>query len=104
MKNLLWLSLLLGSLGLITPAQAWAENLSPGLGKSSVSAVDSGSGSDSADSSGSAEQDDFDRLDGTGTSGKTVHVVSWHGIQMELQIEPAGSLRGLSLVLDSSDS
>lgn len=44
---------------------------------------------------------DFDRLDGTGRSGKKVHVVDWEG-NLEIHVYPAGSLLGLGLKIDDS--
>lgn len=42
---------------------------------------------------------DFDRLDGTGKSGKKVHVIEWEG-NLEIHVYPKGSLAGLALKLD----
>ena len=44
-------------------------------------------------------QDDFDRLDGHGRSGKKVDVIEWAG-NLEIHVYPAGSLVGLALKLD----
>lgn len=44
-------------------------------------------------------EDDYDRLDGTGASGKKVNVVEWEG-NLEVHVYPAGSLKGLALKLD----
>jgi hypothetical protein len=53
--------------------------------------------------SGPAESDaDFDRLDGTGTSGKKVNVIEWEG-NLEIHVYPGGSLKGLSLKLDKKN-
>ncbi len=41
----------------------------------------------------------FDRLDGTGPSGKKVDVVEWEG-NLEVHVYPKGSLKGLSVKLD----
>jgi hypothetical protein len=41
----------------------------------------------------------FDRLDGTGPSGKKVDVVEWDG-NLEVHVYPKGSLKGLSAKLD----
>jgi hypothetical protein len=41
----------------------------------------------------------FDRLDGTGPSGKKVDVVEWEG-NLEVHVYPKGSLKGLSAKLD----
>src|SRR6185503_5349520 len=46
--------------------------------------------------------DDFDRLDGTGRSGKTVQVIDWEG-NMEIHVYPKGSLKGLALKIDRKD-
>ena len=45
---------------------------------------------------------DYDRLDGTGKSGKKVDVVEWEG-NLEIHVYPAGSLAGLSLKLDKKN-
>lgn len=42
---------------------------------------------------------DYDRLDGTGSSGKTVQVIEWEG-NLEIHAFPSGSLKSLSLKLD----
>jgi hypothetical protein len=42
---------------------------------------------------------DFDRLDGTGASGKRVDVIEWEG-NLEVHVYPHGSLKGLGLKLD----
>src|SRR4051812_14727852 len=47
-------------------------------------------------------EEDFDRLDGTGTSGKTVQVIDWEG-NMEIHVYPKGSLKGLALKIDRKD-
>ena len=44
-------------------------------------------------------EDDYDRLDGTGRSGKKVHVVEWEG-NLEVHVYPKGSLKSLALKLD----
>jgi hypothetical protein len=46
-----------------------------------------------------AAQDDFDRLDGTGNSGKTVQVIDWEG-NLEIHVYPKGSLKGLAMKID----
>jgi hypothetical protein len=46
---------------------------------------------------------DYDRLDGTGTSGKTVNVIEWEG-NLEIHVYPKGSLVGLALKLDDRNS
>ena len=43
--------------------------------------------------------DDYDRMDGTGASGKKVNVIEWEG-NLEIHVYPAGSLKGLALKLD----
>jgi hypothetical protein len=45
---------------------------------------------------------DYDRLDGTGKSGKTVQVIEWEG-NLEIHVYPPGSLRGLALKLDKTN-
>lgn len=45
---------------------------------------------------------DYDRLDGTGASGKKVNVIEWEG-NLEIHVYPAGSLKGLALKLDKRD-
>lgn len=45
------------------------------------------------------DQEDYDRLDGTGTSRKKVNVIEWEG-NLEIHVYPAGSLKGLALMLD----
>ena len=45
---------------------------------------------------------DFDRLDGTGSSHKTVNVIEWEG-NLEIHVYPQGSLKGLSLKLDKKN-
>jgi hypothetical protein len=52
-----------------------------------------------ADSAENGEPD-YDRLDGHGTSGKTVNVVEWEG-NLEIHVAPKGSLKGLGLKLDT---
>ncbi|NDD91168.1 hypothetical protein EBZ37_03690 [bacterium] len=48
----------------------------------------------------SAERDDdFDRLDGFGRSGKKVDVIEWEG-NLEIHVYPGGSTRSLALKLD----
>lgn len=41
----------------------------------------------------------YDRLDGTGTSGKKVDVIEWEG-NLEIHVYPKGSVAGLGLKLD----
>lgn len=45
------------------------------------------------------KKDDFDRLDGRGTSGKRVDVIEWEG-NLEIHVYPKGSLAGLALKID----
>ena len=42
---------------------------------------------------------DYDRLDGTGRSGKKVDVIEWEG-NLEIHVYPAGSLKTLAMKLD----
>ncbi|MBL7714029.1 MAG: hypothetical protein JNL01_01090 [Bdellovibrionales bacterium] len=54
---------------------------------------------------GKKEQDldaNFDRLDGTGKSGKRVDVIEWEG-NLEVHVYPKGSLKGLGMKLDQKD-
>lgn len=44
----------------------------------------------------------YDRLDGTGESGKKVNVIEWEG-NLEVHVYPAGSLVGLALKLDEKN-
>jgi hypothetical protein len=46
-----------------------------------------------------AQDEDYDRLDGTGRSGKKVNVIEWEG-NLEIHVYPGGSLKGLALKLD----
>ncbi len=46
--------------------------------------------------------DDYDRLDGKGESGKKVNVIEWEG-NLEIHVYPAGSLKGLALKLDKKN-
>jgi hypothetical protein len=46
--------------------------------------------------------DRFDRLDGTGQSGRKVDVIEWEG-NLEVHVYPAGSLKGLALKLDERE-
>lgn len=50
---------------------------------------------------GKGPDDDYDRLDGKGKSGKKVDVVEWEG-NLEIHVYPKGSLLGLALKLDES--
>jgi hypothetical protein len=52
-----------------------------------------------AHAAGPQGQEDFDRLDGTGDSGKKVNVIEWEG-NLEIHVYPGGSLKGLALKLD----
>ncbi len=45
---------------------------------------------------------EYDRLDGTGRSGKEVHVIEWEG-NIELRAKPVGSLVGLAVVIDDKN-
>jgi hypothetical protein len=49
-----------------------------------------------------AKQDDYDRLDGMGASGKKVNVIEWEG-NLEIHVYPGGSLKGLALKLDKKN-
>jgi hypothetical protein len=42
---------------------------------------------------------DYDRLDGSGKSGKTVQVIEWED-NLEVHVYPPGSLKGLALKID----
>ena len=44
----------------------------------------------------------FDRLDGTGPSGKKVNVIEWEG-NLEFHVYPKGSLKGLGAKLDDRE-
>jgi hypothetical protein len=44
----------------------------------------------------------YDRMDGTGASGKTVNVIEWEG-NLEIHVAPPGSLKGLALKLDKAN-
>ena len=44
-------------------------------------------------------EEDYDRLDGKGASGKRVDVIEWEG-NLEVHVYPKGSLVGLALKLD----
>ncbi len=50
----------------------------------------------------SQQDDNYDRLDGHGQSGKTVHVIEWDG-NLEVHVYPSGSLKGLGLKLDTQN-
>jgi hypothetical protein len=45
---------------------------------------------------------DYDRMDGTGLSGKKVNVIEWEG-NLEIHVYPGGSLKGLALKLDKKN-
>jgi hypothetical protein len=47
-------------------------------------------------------QDDYDRLDGRGKSGKKVNVIEWEG-NLEIHVYPGGSTQGLALTIDDSN-
>lgn len=49
-----------------------------------------------------AQDDNYDRMDGTGASGKTVNVIEWEG-NLEIHVAPPGSLKGLALKLDKAN-
>jgi hypothetical protein len=49
------------------------------------------------------KEDDYDRLDGTGRSGKKVHVIEWEG-NLEIHVYPQGSLKSLALKIDDKNS
>ena len=51
---------------------------------------------------GGFSDDDFDRMDGKGASGKRVDVVEWEG-NLEIHVYPKGGLAGLALKLDTKD-
>lgn len=44
-------------------------------------------------------EEEYDRLDGMGASGKKVNVIEWEG-NLEIHVYPAGSLKGLALTID----
>ena len=46
-----------------------------------------------------ANEPEYDRLDGMGKSHKKVHVIEWEG-NLEIHVYPKGSLAGLALKLD----
>ncbi len=48
-----------------------------------------------------ASDDNYDRLDGQGASGKKVDVIEWEG-NLEVHVTPKGSLKGLALKLDTA--
>jgi hypothetical protein len=45
------------------------------------------------------QEEEYDRLDGMGASGKKVNVIEWEG-NLEIHVYPAGSLKGLALTID----
>ncbi|MEN9723662.1 MAG: hypothetical protein RJB38_1648 [Pseudomonadota bacterium] len=49
-----------------------------------------------------SDDDDFDRLDGKGRSGKKVDVIEWEG-NLEIHVYPAGSVQGLAFKIDDRD-
>jgi hypothetical protein len=49
------------------------------------------------------DDDNYDRLDGHGRSGKRVDVIEWEG-NLEIHVYPAGSLVGLALKLDDKNT
>jgi hypothetical protein len=46
--------------------------------------------------------DDYDRLDGRGRSGKKVNVIEWEG-NLEIHVYPGGSTKSLALKIDDRD-
>jgi hypothetical protein len=64
-----------------------------------VSLAFAGASPETARAQGVDPDADYDRLDGTGYSGKTVNVIEWEG-NLEIHVTPAGSLAGLALKLD----
>lgn len=54
-----------------------------------------------ATSYGKGPEDDYDRLDGKGRSGKRVDFIEWEG-NLEIHVYPKGSLVGLALKLDET--
>jgi hypothetical protein len=46
--------------------------------------------------------DDYDRLDGHGRSGKKVNVIEWEG-NLEIHVYPGGSTKSLALKIDDRD-
>jgi len=44
-------------------------------------------------------EEEYDRLDGMGASGKKVNVIEWEG-NLEVHVYPAGSLKSLALTID----
>jgi hypothetical protein len=44
-------------------------------------------------------EEEYDRLDGMGASGKKVNVIEWEG-NLEIHVYPAGSLKSLALTID----
>jgi hypothetical protein len=54
------------------------------------------------DSAAPATAERYDRLDGTGDSGKKVDVIEWEG-NLEIHSSPRTSLKGLSAKLDNRD-
>lgn len=62
----------------------------------------SGFTADSASVSVKDDNENYDRLDRMGASGKKVDVIEWEG-NLEVHVYPAGSLKGLGLVLDKKN-
>ena len=57
----------------------------------------------SAHAAGSVDPDaDYDRLDGTGKSGKRVDVIEWEG-NLEIHVYPKGSTAGLGMKIDDAN-
>jgi hypothetical protein len=49
-----------------------------------------------------SKTEEYDRLDGTGASGKKVNVIEWEG-NLEIHVYPAGSLKSLALKIDKKN-
>lgn len=56
-------------------------------------------GAESGSQTQPGAEDDYDRLDGTGQSGKKVDVIEWEG-NLEVHVYPKGSTGGLLLQVD----
>jgi hypothetical protein len=56
----------------------------------------------SAHSIAAGFDDDYDRLDGHGRSGKKVNVIEWEG-NLEIHVYPGGSTKSLALKIDDRD-
>lgn len=75
------------------------QNLALALGLVAGIAVGLSIPSSFAQSAAGAKKDDYDRLDGTGKSGKRVDVIEWQG-NLEIHVYPKGSIAGLAFKLD----